>query len=913
MTLNTLLIQLWIVLCPTLEAGEVNITGNITSMILRYEEMYCGSTCYNTSSSSIFEDILESTPSTNMPHPFPNETFPPDTPEPSCSTCFCDSECRSFGDCCSDLYIGKGDQSFQCEEIYSGTGESDTLFLVANCTPGHENYSEEVSRKCTTPNRLKHDEEVLVSLNRENQTSLTFRNKYCAQCHGYKDLQTWTVDVSCTDLPEEVNDVSDPAVIFARLQNSYSCMVGQRKPRNISTRSCTVLELISECNVTGIWQEYNSDIEAACHAYTHVFRDYYRNVFCYICNENEIRQLSMSPMIDYEFISFVSFAAILQFEDESGGTSSSGEECSKREYDDIFTSRCLAILCPSFYQLYQKECTFPTGMVDRDMPLYYVVKLHLIPTDTDNLHLGNSTLDLLSRGLRDYYGQQATLNRWYLDKFIVSLYRDNSSTADGTTNEEHTHAQLGENDAVASDDGHENISLSPDQYSISRIDIDLYATYSSEDYANFFESLSNLLFEEFSVSVEGRNFSFRAVYTSMLPLVHYIKNPPEFVFQGENFSYLIDFRPFSLKYVKRNCAQVLYSQSDYTLISNNSVLLKENVLISEENFTLTEDLGVLVCLSTVEELRSRYEDRIKEMQSSIEQGYDVLTILTAVCLVFSMFFLFLSFLVYVLVPELRTLPGYNLMFLISSLFLAQGLFLFGAGAVSNHVICKILGVMIHYFWMVTFAWMNVCTFHVFRVFRNILSSVKLSNDKRIVLLKYGTFSYVVPAGVVTITILVNYFLSGMSTIGYSDSQASCFLNPGVITLVAFGIPAVVTVVCTGTFFACTVVALRRASTDRASVGKKETHAILNLVKLSSATGLSWVFGLLGSLFSIEAFKYAFVVLAAGQGVLIFLSFVFNKRVFKLVLVRCRPKRDRSTSYTVSGTSNTSSGSAITSK
>ncbi|XP_046571825.1 uncharacterized protein LOC124279989 [Haliotis rubra] len=601
------------------------------------------------------------------------------------------------------------------------------------------------------------------------------------------------------------------------------CMVGQNKPRNISTRPCTVLDLISECNVTGIWQEYNSDIEAACHAYTHVFRDYYRNVFCYICNENEIQLESIpmggnrgGPIGGYVDAPFVSFAAILQFEEESDVESSSGEECSKGEYDDIFTNQCLAILCPSFYQLYQKECTLPTGLFDRNMSLYYVVELHLLPTYIDHLHLRKGSLDLLSGVLRDSYKQQGTLNSWHLEKLIVSMYRENSSLANEIMNEEHTHVRHEENDAVASEDGrHENISQSPDQYVISRIDIELYASYSSGDSADFFESLSNLLFKEFSVSVEG-----------------------------------------------------------------------------------LEDLG------------SRYEELMEEKLSSIEQGYDVLTILTAVCLVFSMFFLLLSFSVYALIPELRTLPGCNLMFLISSLFLAQGLFLFGAGAVSNRVICKILGVVIHYFWMVTFAWMNVCTFHVFRVFRNILSSVKLSNDKRIILLKYGTFSYVMPAGIVAVTILANYFLSGISTIGYSDSRATCFLNPGVITLVAFGVPAVVTVVCTGAFFVCTVVALRRASAERASVGKKETKVILNLVKLSSVTGLSWVFGLLGSLFSIEAFKYVFVVLAAGQGVLIFLSFVLNKRVFKLLLGRCCPnqreKRDRSTSYTTCGTSNISS-------
>ncbi|XP_048259459.1 uncharacterized protein LOC124146241 [Haliotis rufescens] len=907
MLLNIL--QLWILMCPSVRAGDSSVNENITSLILRYEEMYCGSSCLETTTPRS-EDSPNSIPARAF-LPSPNDTLAP-PPDYLCSTCFCDSECRRFGDCCSDLYIGKGDFEFQCEEIISATGTSISLFVVTKCSPRDEKYSEELSSKCNTHSRLNYDEEVLVSSGRENRTSLTFRNKYCARCHGYEDFQPWTVDISCKDLPDEISDISDPADIFTRLQKSQVCKVGQKKPKDISTRSCSAQSLVSDCNVTGAWQDSDSDIEAACHAYTHVFIGQYRNVFCYICNENENMQFEF--YLGGGSLQIVSLTGILQFEEDQAERTTPRTKCPREEYDDIFTDRCLKILCPPFYQLHKRECTFPTGLLDRPFTLQYFVQLHLIPMHGDYLHLRNDTLNPLPGELQNYYRLQGTLNGWHLHKLVVRLYWENSSLVHGAKTEDVLHHTT--NDEVVCDDGrHGNISHPDEQYIISRIDIDLYASYSREDYANFFESFSNLLFEEFSISVEGSNITYRSVYESMLPQTRHTTIPTQFLFQdADDFNFS---RPFSPKYVKRNCAQVLYPQSNYTLFSNNSVMLEDsNIFISGDNYTLTEELGILVCLSTVEDLRRRYEERMGEKRSTAEQGYDILTILTVISLVFSMFFLSLSFLVYVMLSALRTLPGCNLMFLMSSLFLAQGLFLFGAGAIENRVVCKIMGVLIHYFWMVTFAWMNVCTFHVFRVFRNILSSVKLSDDKRIILLKYGVFSYLTPAVIVAITIVANYFLSRKSTIGYSDSHANCFLNPGLITLVAFGIPTVFTVVCTGAFFVCTVAALRRASADRARVGKKETKVILNLVKLSSATGLSWVFGLLGSLFSVEAFQYVFVILAAGQGVLIFLSFVLNKRVYKMMLRRCCPKqrveRQRPTSYTISGTSKVSSDSIVTS-
>lgn len=563
--------------------------------------------------------------------------------------------------------------------------------------------------------------------------------------------------------------------------------------------------------------------------------------------------------------------------------------------------RCHEILCPPFQQLKNRECK------DIFAPFFRMSK-HFIDIFLDPIVTKTSkTVNLthLTCVLTDYYISQILGNDTAIQKVVVIVNFNNSS-----------HADLSWNNHTDGDDYSEIIA-----FGNFSIDIRIYFAVNfttGDSFAVFAERLSNLLFGDVFLSEEAMHITLRALYKDKLTTIHYSTNHTS-VYDPD----VIDedaFEAFPSTYIKRNCPQILYSQSNYILMANASALLGNNrSLIPEDSFTLTEDLGILVCLSTLENFTLDNFTLVlnngsrTDKKSGQEQSYDILTILTAVCLSFSMFFLALSFLVYATLSKLHTLPGCILMCLMGSLFVAQGLFLFGAGAHDNLLVCKIIGVLIHYFWLVTFAWMGVNTFHVFRVFRNILSSVNLSANKRKIFCKYIAFVHMVPGVIVGLTILTNLFLSGKTRIGYSDSdsdrRAACFLNPGVNTVTSFGIPIVVIVVGTFAFFISTVTSLRRLSKERVQAGQKEQGTILHLLKIASVSCMSWVFGLLGSSLKIEAFNYVFVILASGQGLLIFLSFVCNSRVLKLCMkgkTRSSPCRSKHVNSKVTLSSNVSS-------
>lgn len=77
------------------------------------------------------------------------------------------------------------------------------------------------------------------------------------------------------------------------------------------------------------------------------------------------------------------------------------------------------------------------------------------------------------------------------------------------------------------------------------------------------------------------------------------------------------------------------------------------------------------------------------------------------CLTLSAFSLVLSFLVYSLVPELRTVPGKCLMGLIVSEFITDTLVIAALQNQPCTLACSIIGVLIHYFYLTIFCWTSV--------------------------------------------------------------------------------------------------------------------------------------------------------------------------------------------------------------
>ena len=238
-------------------------------------------------------------------------------PNTCCGYCSCQSRCFETGTCCPSAL-----ESFW--EVKQPTQE---------CTPLSYKAPEDVRRHfmiASCPVTIKDDAVVKKCENRHSASDLlsflpvgdrssgnTYANRYCAECHlvNSENFINWNAQVQCNYTaftPRNLN------TILTDINDTVDCDLMLIPPRNDLRKSC--YSLISSCNETGLWEEYDSFTDQACRLFLAPYmNNKYRNPFCAICNGIEIDREDvcgtggngLRPSRD-----LVPFSALLQFRPE---------------------------------------------------------------------------------------------------------------------------------------------------------------------------------------------------------------------------------------------------------------------------------------------------------------------------------------------------------------------------------------------------------------------------------------------------------------------------------------------------------------------------------------------------------------------------------------------------------------------
>lgn len=224
----------------------------------------------------------------------------------------------------------------------------------------------------------------------------------------------------------------------------------------------------------------------------------------------------------------------------------------------------------------------------------------------------------------------------------------------------------------------------------------------------------------------------------------------------------------------------------------------------------------------------------------------------------------------------RTIPGKNNISLVVSLLCAQCLYLVSSfGRLeTNSKECWILGLFLHFAWLLALFWMNICTFHMFTVLARTHVISNGSGMKQVLI--YHVFALFMAAIIVSINISVSYYKSG--GIGYGD--AICYISSQEMVVYTFGIPTAFVVVCNLCLFTGVIIKIKRSPSVHRHV-KHERNDLIVFAKLSTITGATWIFGFLYTWTNVTAMSYLFIILNGGQGVFILLAFVINRRVYSM--------------------------------
>ena len=213
-----------------------------------------------------------------------------------CAQCSCDNDCLRLDNCCLDKGRSKiqNTRALPCKstltkDLINDNGitsdiEPRTYKMEDTCPPNEVNIT--LKQKCQGYIKENLEDFVLVS---DKQTGMIYQNRHCAECHGVTDYTQWSIRTSCYELLSQDRS-------FKSMLVSDRCDIVNEVPSSEKSRADSFACFIpgySECNTTGLWEKYDSDIVAACKQYNWTYfqiRDLanrvktYKNVFCFLCN-----------------------------------------------------------------------------------------------------------------------------------------------------------------------------------------------------------------------------------------------------------------------------------------------------------------------------------------------------------------------------------------------------------------------------------------------------------------------------------------------------------------------------------------------------------------------------------------------------------------------------------------------------
>ena len=321
------------------------------------------------------------------------------------------------------------------------------------------------------------------------------------------------------------------------------------------------------------------------------------------------------------------------------------------------------------------------------------------------------------------------------------------------------------------------------------------------------------------------------------------------------------------------CIQIALDSHEYLDFNNIVDIRVSDVRLMNGEFkTVPGDNQLRVCFT---DYMSRAAEKLPKREKPKQHSPQA--IVSVICNLLSITGLTATVLTYFIFGELRSIPGKNNMMLSIHLLVAQSLYQFGIQQNENQNLCIALGIFIHLFWLTSILWMNACTLHMFRTFVTGQSyrSYRALDPQVCV---YTLYCYSVSIIVIAINIGVSMYKSNGKDIGYGGTI--CYISSPIMVGWTFALPVGVIIILNLGFFFAVVYQISASTMSRRGKSNDRANTVIYM-KLSTLTGVTWIFGYLYLWTDFIPLEYIFIVLNAGQGVLIFVSFICTARIIRL--------------------------------
>ncbi|XP_055875259.1 uncharacterized protein LOC106075073 isoform X3 [Biomphalaria glabrata] len=817
---------------------------------------------------------------------------------PPCFPCDCDSNCFIYDTCCplfvNNSYIEpplneiqqlSSPDIFQCQTL-PYIQKKDKYYIISNCDPKFslqnknvlDQSSRNISDLCRNPNTRTLDDMTPYS---DIYYGVVFANKFCAMCNGYeiedntnhkninssvKIASAWSVNVYCEHYQVLYHFTSEYEFLLSAA-NMSKCTINSLPPlTNLKPKSCG-----SEVDTFSDDTCGDFDLKAThlCHSLN---RRYLKagakaNIFCHLCSNSSMTNRScVAPTRNPMPIRFSDgmsvnvneppYSLLLSFQKLPGKGSIEEMNCNVHKKWQDLKGECHAASCTAG-KIATEDGKCKTAISGIRGLAYHLALTLMYEND----------VEMTQSEMTDLF---IAIKRKLVSKFSRSQLFANVTIATIANGSKLLHLYRIVGDILADDE------KSRDEFETEIVQMVTLSWVLPLAHMN----MSNITLKPLILGAEYHTVEF--INLSMPSNLTTNQYQKKIIHSGggkRNLPKCCKFIDLTYTllcpYVAVNISSVKVNMLDIHLSFNYDGRVIE--VVGGPNISVVN--GELhICLETFKTL-------IKT--NPVQSPADIaLYYFQIVCILFSVVCLVMSLVTYFLFSSLRTLPGLNNMCLCLSMLCAQVSLLltveFGVKGQLPPKLCMFHAIFLHFSWLASFAWMSGCCIHMFLAFTSYTSPRNVVNSDIRRHIRFFIYGFGVPLLIVAANLGINAGLTKGQSIGYDDTI--CFLDTRMSALtiiLTLLVPLCAMVFSNGVLFTLTLREMLHIAKIRKAATGMERQGVMTYVKLSTLTGVFCIVAAVAVWLENLILQFLTCPLMALQGVFLFFSFIFNKRVGKL--------------------------------
>ena len=330
------------------------------------------------------------------------------------------------------------------------------------------------------------------------------------------------------------------------------------------------------------------------------------------------------------------------------------------------------------------------------------------------------------------------------------------------------------------------------------------------------------------------------------------------------------------------CPMIKLQSEDFSITINETGIVFSDIDLSLQykQYMGNVNIAITVCLEDYISVTDTFASLTNHTKQKLFANSNIHNIISLVCVCCSIVCLLLTLLAYMVLPSLRTQPGVNNMCLSISLLSALTVFQFGAGQALPDLSCSVVGVIVHFCWLNSIFWMNVCCYHMFITFGN-LTMPHQSKASFKTTCKYAMYAILLSSICVVSNVVTSLSYDSTSLFGYGKHSGVCYIQVPYMVAYTTTLPAGIVVLSNSVMY---VVVVIRIGQHRfvSSNTSRHRHYFSVYIKLTTITGMAWFSYIPVYLTSYLVFEIIYSVLMACQGIFIMLAFICKKRVLQML-------------------------------